>query len=237
MDNTATICNVALSVTLPLQVLGSTAKREGTLVALSALWRRSARYRACGPVSSVRRGNRGSATTAEPGGVCGARLQRTAAIQRSHGVHSGPGCQPHCRRDPQRRVRCVVAAQLLPGKKPWTEAEALRLGLDLAGGQVNRLDEWRLRPGPYWLGNGIALLLVIGGVSSVVHGATHRPLAREFCRRCGVDVLAYRQRRGLRCPNGDHFARRNLGALIAEVVVFLVGVTFIVTVVVRSLSP
>lgn len=62
----------------------------------------------------------------------------------------------------------------LPAHKPWTEAEGVGVARDVLRGRVERLDEWRLKPGPYYLAIGVSILFAVWGLSRIVHGATHR---------------------------------------------------------------
>lgn len=64
----------------------------------------------------------------------------------------------------------------IPAHKPWSEDDIRRLATDvLFRAKVERLNEWRLKPNPYLLANGLAILIGLLGVSRIVHGASHRP--------------------------------------------------------------
>ncbi len=67
----------------------------------------------------------------------------------------------------------------LPAHKPWTDGDLLRLAGDAVFGlQVERLNEWRLKPGPYYWGPGFAILFGLWGLSRIVYGASYRPRIR-----------------------------------------------------------
>jgi hypothetical protein len=63
----------------------------------------------------------------------------------------------------------------LPAHRPFTEAEALAIGRDVALGKVERLDEWRLKPGPYYAAIAVAIIFAAWGLSRILRGATYRP--------------------------------------------------------------
>lgn len=77
-------------------------------------------------------------------------------------------------------ARTLLAAWLmlswLPSKRPMSEAEQVTYAAaQLARGNIDVVNEWRLKPKAYVYGYLIAAGLGIWGVAGIVRGATYRP--------------------------------------------------------------